>query len=283
MSQDNSEQADFWTAQAGHKWVEQQALLDALMQPVLDGVLTRAALAAGDDVLDIGCGTGASTLQAAEIVGESGSVRGADISPTMLALAQSRAAGRNNITFAEADAAQYTFDARRFDHMISRFGVMFFADPVAAFANILKGLKPGAHVTFASWGAFPKNPWFSLPVQAAKEVLGAPPPVDPDEPGPFAFRDIDRVRGILESAGFDRFEADAAQIALTPPGTRADVAAMAASIGPAARTVDYFQGSAADSAAITARVDQALQAFETPKGVLVPAQINFFRARRPDV
>ncbi|GFE48280.1 methyltransferase [Roseobacter cerasinus] len=282
MSQDNSEQASFWTAQAGQKWVEQQALLDALMQPVLDGVFARAPLAAGHSVLDIGCGTGASTLQAADLVGNNGSVLGADISPTMLALAETRAAGRSAISFAEADAAQYAFDTQRFDHMISRFGVMFFADPAAAFANILKGLKPGAHVTFACWGPFVNNPWFSMAVQAAKDVLGAPPSVDPDEPGPFAFRDIDRVQGILKTAGFDRFEADAAQIALTPPGTRAQVAAMATSIGPVARTVDYFQGSASDSAAITARVDEALRDFETPKGVRVPAQINFFQARRPD-
>ncbi|MGZ2257884.1 class I SAM-dependent methyltransferase [Roseobacter sp. A03A-229] len=283
MTQDNSEQADFWTAQAGPKWVEQQELLDALMQPVLDGVLSRAPLTSGDSLLDIGCGTGASTLQAADMVGERGHVLGADISPTMLDLARSRAGARTNIAFAEADAAHHVFNDQRFDHMISRFGVMFFAKPEAAFANILSGLKPGAHVTFACWGAFPNNPWFGLAVQAAKEVLGAPPSVDPDEPGPFAFRETARVRGILSKAGFDRIEAETVEIALTPPGTRADVAEMATSIGPAARTVEYFQGSAADSAAITAKVEEALRPFETPEGVRVPAEINFFSARRPDM
>lgn len=281
MNQDNSEQADFWTAQAGPKWVAQQGLLDALMQPVLDGVLSRAPLKTGDSVLDIGCGTGASTLQAARIVGDTGRVLGADISPTMLAHAQSRAAGQANIAFAEADAAHHGFEPARFDQMISRFGVMFFAEPEPAFSNILKGLRPGAHVTFASWGPFPENPWFSLAVQAAKEVLGAPPSVDPDAPGPFAFRDVARVEAILKGAGFDAVHADVAEIALTPPGTRAQVAEMATSIGPAARTVEYFQGSAADSAAIAARVNEALEPYETPEGVRVPAKINFFSARRP--
>ncbi|MCV3270883.1 class I SAM-dependent methyltransferase [Roseobacter sinensis] len=281
MTQDNSEQAEFWTGEAGPKWVAQQALLDALMQPVLDGVLDRAALRAGDAVLDIGCGTGASSLQAADRVGADGHVLGADISPTMLALAKSRGAGRSNVSFLKADVAQHGFEAGGFDHLISRFGVMFFADPEAAFSNILHGLRPAGSVTFAVWGPFPDNPWFSLAVQAAKAVLGAPPPVDPDAPGPFAFRDAERVKGILAHAGFHDIRIEATDVALTPPGTRAEVAAMATSIGPAARTVEYFQGDADDSAAITARVEAALQDYETPDGVRVPARINYVQACRP--
>lgn len=281
MSQDNSEQADFWTAQAGPKWVAQQEVLDALMQPVLDGVLSRAALEPDDQVIDIGCGTGASTLQAAARVGDRGRVLGVDISPTMLALARDRAAGCAAAGFAEADAADHAFEPACFDHLISRFGVMFFADPDAAFANILKAMKPGAHVTFACWGPFAANPWFRLPVQAAKAVLGAPPSVDPDAPGPFAFRDLTRVEGILRRAGFDAVRSEVAEIALTPPGSRAEVAAMATSIGPAARTVEYFQGSAEDTAAITRHVEDALAGFETAAGVRVPAELNFFQARRP--
>lgn len=282
MTQDNSEQAEFWTTCAGQKWVEQQEMLDAFMQPVLEGVMARAALLPGQCVLDIGCGTGASTLLAADHIGPTGRVLGADISPTMLSHAAQRASDRPNVSFAQADAAHHPFDRDSFDHLISRFGVMFFADAQAAFANMLKGLKPGAHVTFASWGQISENPWFTIAAQAAKAELGAPPVVDPDAPGPFAFRDVARVTDILSAAGFDRISAEVGSLHLTPPGTLQEVAQMATSVGPAARTVAFFQGSAAQSAAITDRVERAFEAFETDKSVRVPAQINFFQARRPD-
>ncbi|MDW3184172.1 class I SAM-dependent methyltransferase [Roseobacter sp.] len=282
MSQDNSDQAAFWTTSAGQKWVEQQEILDAFMQPVLDGLFERAPLRPGDRVLDIGCGTGASTLQAADRVGADGFVLGADISPTMLAHASARAEGASNVAFEVADAAAYRFDTRSFDHLISRFGVMFFAEPVAAFRNILTGLKPGAEVTFAAWGQIQQNPWFTIAAQAAKEALGAPPSVDPDAPGPFAFRDVARVTDILTKAGFTDVSADVAEIHLSPPGLLPEVARMATSVGPAARTVDYFQGSAADADAIAVRVEKAFEAFQTDQGVRVPAEINFFKARRAD-
>lgn len=282
MSQDNSDQAAFWTTSAGQKWVEQQEMLDAFMQPVLDGLFERAPLRLGDRVLDIGCGTGASTLQAADRVGVDGFVFGADISPTMLAHASARAEGASNVAFEVADAAAYRFDAQSFDHLISRFGVMFFAEPVAAFRNILTGLKPGAEVTFAAWGQIQQNPWFTIAAQAAKEALGAPPSVDPDAPGPFAFRDVARVTDILTKAGFTDVSADVAALHLAPPGLLPEVARMATSVGPAARTVDYFQGSAADADAIAVRVEKAFEAFQTDQGVRVPAEINFFKARRAD-
>lgn len=282
MSQDNSDQAEFWTTSAGQKWVEQQEMLDAFMQPVLDGLFERAPLRPGDRVLDIGCGTGASTLQAADRVGTDGFVLGADISPTMLTHASARAEGASNVAFEIADAAAYRFDDRSFDHLISRFGVMFFAEPVAAFRNILTGLKPGAEVTFAAWGQIQQNPWFTIAAQAAKEALGAPPSVDPDAPGPFAFRDVARVTDILTDAGFTDVSADVAALHLAPPGRLPDVARMATSVGPAARTVDYFQGSAADAEAIAIRVEKAFGAFQTDQGVRVPAEINFFKARRAD-
>ncbi|MBW4708871.1 methyltransferase domain-containing protein [Roseobacter sp. YSTF-M11] len=279
MTSSNADQAEFWTRDAGHKWVEQQEMLDAFMQPVLSGLLARADLQPGERVLDIGCGTGASSLQAADAVGASGFVLGADISPTMLAQAHKRAAGIAQLTFALADAAEHPFDTATFDHMISRFGVMFFSDPVAAFSNIASSLKPGARVTFASWGQIPNNPWFTIAAQAAKAQLGAPPAVDPDEPGPFAFRDVDRVLAILTEAGFAAIDADVVALHLTPPGPPSQVSQMATRVGPAARTVAHFEASDEDARAIAARVQDAFRSFETPQGVRIPAEINFFQAR----
>ena len=183
---DNSDQAEFWSSDAGRTWVAEQTSMDAVLQPVLDGVLARADLQTGQSVLDIGCGTGISSIEAAVRVGTSGRVLGADISPTMLERATARARDLSNVQFLKADAAAHTFEQGAFDCLISRFGVMFFSDPVGAFHNIALGLKPGARLTMAAWGQIPNNPWFTLPAQAAKAVVGAPPAVDPDEPGPFA-------------------------------------------------------------------------------------------------
>lgn len=282
MSGANADQADFWTNAAGQKWVEQQVELDAFMQPVLDGVLARAVLKPGDRILDIGCGTGASTLQAAQIIGETGVATGVDISPTMLDLAQKRAADLPNVGFHLADATDHTFEPAHYDRLISRFGVMFFADPVLAFSNIIKALKPGAEITFAAWGQIENNPWFTTAARAARDRLGAPPKADPDAPGPFAFRDVTRVTEILSNAGFEEIRSNVSDLRLAPTGTLREVARMATSVGPAARTVDHFQGSAEDSAAIANAVREAFEPFETPDGVRVPAEINFFQARRAE-
>ncbi|WP_298918271.1 class I SAM-dependent methyltransferase [uncultured Roseobacter sp.] len=278
MNAGNSDQAEFWTTDAGLKWVAQQAALDALFQSVLDGTLDRADLHPGDKVLDVGCGTGASTLHAAKGVGPSGFVLGADISPTMLERARDRSAGAANVDFLMADVAEHPFEQGKFDQMVSRFGVMFFADPTAAFANIHNALKHNGKVTFATWGQIPNNPWFTCAAQAAKAHLGSPPPVDPDAPGPFSMRNVDVVVRILANAGFERIAAETVDMYLTPHGTPAEVAALAISIGPAARTLSHFNGTDGDFAAVAARLETAFEPFASSQGVRIPAEINFFQA-----
>ncbi len=281
MSGANTDQAAFWTDGSGAKWVALQENLDALFQPVLEGLLARARLQPGQSVLDVGCGTGASTLQAARSVGPQGMVLGADISPTMLALARRRASDHANVKFEVADAEDHPFEPAEFDHLISRFGVMFFADPTRAFANMKTALKPGATVTLAAWGQMAANPWFTVAARAAKEVLGAPPAVDPDEPGPFAFRSPEKVTGILSSAGFAEVEAETVTLYLTPSGNTEDAAWLATSVGPAVRTIAHFQGSDADAAAIANRIAREFDAFETPQGIRIPADLVFYHARVP--
>ena len=276
---DNSEQQDFWTNIAGPKWVENQEAMDALMQPVLDGVLDRAGLQPGDTVLDIGCGTGASTLAAADIVGSEGQVLGADISTLLLDVARTRAAGRDTIRFVDADAATYAFEPASFDHLISRFGVMFFADSVAAFANMAQALKPGAQVSFASWGQIPNNPFFVDAAQAAREALGPIPRADPDEPGPFAFRDPERVLAILSDAGLQSPAVDVVDLHLTPPGTVQDFADRAIAIGPVEATLRHYDATPEQAKTVREAVVAQFAKYETAEGMRIPAEINFFTAR----
>ena len=274
---DNTDQAAFWGGAAGDKWVAQQALLDQQMLPVLEGVLQRAGLTEGQQVLDVGCGTGQSTLAAARIVGPQGHVLGADISPPMLGLARKRGEGTAQMSLDCVDVAEHPFEAARFDAVVSRFGVMFFADPVAAFANIARAMKPGAQITFASWGQIERNPWFTLPARIAKEEIGAPPKTDPDAPGPFAFRDIAKVEGILRAAGLREVKGVAQNLRFTLPGGARDFAALSNRIGPAERTMTYFQSDAETRQRLVARLTAAFGALPDEA---VPAEINFFTARR---
>ena len=274
----NADQKEFWSHTAGPKWLAHQAALDMLMQPVLDAVLARAGLTFGDAVLDIGCGTGASTLQAADLVGPSGHVLGADISDPMLARARERAAGRDTVRFLNADAATHDFEDR-FDHLISRFGVMFFDDPVGAFANMARALKPGAWMTFASWGQIPANPFFTLPARVARGILGAPPKVDPDQPGPFAFRDPERVIDILVRAGLTQARCEVVNLDLTPEDRAEAFAGLVCSIGPADATMTHFNASADQRVQLKAALVEALAEFDGPDGLRVPAEINVFQAQ----
>lgn len=280
MAEENQRQKEFWEGFAA-LWVKRQADMDALFAPVLQGTLDRAHLKPGDRVMDVGCGTGISTLKAAELVGPSGHVVGVDISEPMLKRARSISQDVSNVSFETADAADHAFEPASFDAVISRFGVMFFADPVAAFANIRRALKPRGRVSMSAWGALAANPWFQVPMYAAKTQLGAPPPVDPDDPGPLAFRNIDRVVSILEAAGFDKAAGDAVSLGLTPPGDVDHTARLAASIGPAARTMEYFEGSEAHFDAIAKDVAGSFADFQSGGRVIVPAEINFFSAVAP--
>lgn len=279
----NMDQAKFWSSEPGNKWVENAVVLDAAMAPALDCVLDAAGLQPGERVLDIGCGTGASTLAAAGSVGTDGRVTGADISPVMLDGARRRAAdaGCDRVEFIEADAQTHGFEPGAFDAMISRFGVMFFADSVAAFANMARAMRPGGRMHFVCWSGLQRNPWFSLPRQVAVDRLGAPEPLDPRAPGPMAFSELDYVTGILESAGLTGVSAREVEVDLTPIGTVKDVAKFAAHVGPASRILKEKGGTADDTRAIVETLTEQMRVYETPEGVRVPAVLNLFAAVRP--
>jgi SAM-dependent methyltransferase len=197
-----AQQIASWNGELGDYWVAQQEKLDRTLQLVATQALAVAAPQPGEHVLDVGCGCGATTLLLAEAVGQDGQVTGLDVSAPMLARAKQRAAHLPQVACVLADASSHSFATGSFNLLFSRFGVMFFSDPMAAFANLRRGLRADGRLVFACWRSLPENLWMYVPYQA---VLGHVPPLPrsgPDEPGPFAFADPERVTRILTQAGF---------------------------------------------------------------------------------
>jgi SAM-dependent methyltransferase len=282
MSHANSAQADYWSSESGHQWISQETFLDAAMAAILGRLLERANISPKENVLDIGCGTGASTLAAAVETGPAGHVTGLDIAEQLLNRARIRSndAGLQNTTFILADAQTYQFVADSFDAIISRFGLMFFESPVAAFANMARGLKPNGRLVFAAWAPAAGNPWFSIPRDAAIARLGKPAPADPFAPGPLAFQDVERVTKLMEQAGLKGVRAEVETVPMIPQVNAREAAKAATSVGPAARIMKEFSGKEVDAVAIESTVAEAFSKFETKNGISVPATINFFSARR---
>ena len=263
----NQDQIEYWNGPAGQRWAEAQESLDRTLASIASAFLAHAAVKPGERVLDIGCGCGTTTLAFAAAAGPSGRVTGLDISAPMLGLARARAEGRG-IEFVQADASVHPFRAE-FDVAASRFGVMFFADPAAAFANIRKMLKPGGRLAFVCWRAMPDNVWAAVPLAAARDLLPVQPPPDPNAPGPFAFADPVRLRAILESAGFKDVKIEKLDSQMHMASSAREAAQFALGIGPLARATAELDD--ATKTKIVARVAEALKKYETPSGVSPPA------------
>lgn len=200
----NTRGVEFWNSTMGHSWVAQQAVISDVFTSVTSVSLDAAAAKAGEHVIDIGCGTGDTLLAFARDVGPSGAVLGVDVSVPMLDFAKHRAAEAtlSNAAFALADATSYAFEPRWADLVYSRFGVMFFDDPIRAFTNIRSGMKAGGRLVFVCFRTMPESPWFRVPIEAARPHVPPQPPVDPLAPGMFSLASEERQRGILTGAGF---------------------------------------------------------------------------------
>jgi SAM-dependent methyltransferase len=199
----NADQERFWNEVAGPLWVATEAELESSTGPFGEAALAAAAPAAGEQVLDVGCGCGSTTLSLAAAVGAAGAVVGVDLSGPMLARAEQRRAAADpaaSVRFQRADAQSADLGDSRYDLVFSRFGVMFFADPVAGFANLCRALRRGGRLTFVCWQAPSANPWMAVVNREASRLFGLQAPPH-DAPGPFALADRSRVDGILQAAG----------------------------------------------------------------------------------
>jgi SAM-dependent methyltransferase len=264
MAGDNAQQISDWNGAVGEKWAADQERTDQLIKVFGDSVLEVAKAAAGESVIDIGCGCGATSLDVARSVGPAGRVLGVDVSAAMLAIARRRAEGIPHLTFAEADASRADLNGP-FDLMVSRFGVMFFDDPPAAFSHMRKALKAGGRLAFTCWQSAARNPWAILPAQAARKAAGIEgAPVDPHAPGPFAFGDADRLRGILSQAGFSHIAIEPFEAPMYLGSSSRSAAEGAIRIGPASRVVREVGPEKLP--AIADAIDAVLAPFATADG-----------------
>jgi len=273
----NAQQIEYWNGAVGERWAVLQERIDFSLNGITDGLLAFAAPEEGERALDIGCGCGTTTLILALKLAPSGSVAGIDISVPMLNVARARAQAQNaDVPFLEADASVHDFQPV-FDLVFSRFGVMFFADPAAAFANIRRALVPRGRLVFVCWRALPENIWATAPFAAAREFLPPQETTDPLAPGPFAFADRARLHGILAQAGFRDVLIEAFDGVMNMGRTTADAADHALNIGPLARAAaDLDPATRTNIKEVVAR---ALADYASPSGITPPAACWFVRAR----
>jgi SAM-dependent methyltransferase len=236
----NADQIAYWNGPGGQRWSDRQAQQDILLAPVSKVLIDHAAAKAGERILDVGCGCGSTSIALAARVAPSGFVLGIDISAPMLSQARQLAPKGLPLDFALADATVHPFDPESFDLLVSRFGVMFFAEPAMSFANLRRALRPEGRVTFACWREPRDNPWMMAPLQAVYRHVPKLPQQGPDDPGPFAFASEQRVNAILSEAGYRGIAMERCDLSLdiaVGGGLEAAVRS-ALEIGPSSRALE---------------------------------------------
>ncbi len=216
--QSDDEQTKLWNGPAGRAWVETQELFDSMFKPMEELLVQAVSAGAGRRVLDIGCGTGSTTLAVARLLGAQGRCTGIDISAPMITAARARAEREGTpASFIIANAQTHAFEPASFDMIISRFGVMFFDDSVQAFANLRRASEENAELRFIAWRGPSENPFMTTAERAAAPLLPNLPARRPDGPGQFAFADQRRVSRILEESGWAGIDIRPLDVACTLP------------------------------------------------------------------
>lgn len=275
MAQDNLEQISEWNGALGERWASFHSEIEDLVAAFGAAAMARAEPVLGEAVADIGCGAGSTSLQLAEMVGDEGTVLGMDVSRPMLEVARQRAreAGVRNVSFVEGDASVVDISPE-VDLIFSRFGVMFFSDPEAAFSHMRRGLNPRGRMAFACWRSPKENPWAVVPLHAARAAFRIEaPPADPHAPGPFAFADVDRLARILGAAGFQQIEAMRFDAPVRLGDSPQNAASQAARLGPLSRLVREVGAERLPE--ILDAVAPALAAISTttPSGLTLPGAV----------
>jgi SAM-dependent methyltransferase len=274
-------EAEIWAGQMGRDWALHAEALDRQLAHVGEVALAALAAQPGEHVLDLGCGSGATTAALSAAVGPAGLVTGVDISPDQVAAAKARP-GNERARLLVADAQSHPFESRSFDALFSRFGCMFFGDPPAAFANLRRAMKPGARAVLTAWCPVSQNLWAALPAAAASKVLRPADPPAPGVPGPFAWAPPEVFRPILEGAGFTGLEYREVPVTMQigdsgsgDPVQRAS--AMMLRIGPAARWLKGMPEATRDD--VATHLAPALAPYVRDGWVRLPGLIWVITAR----
>jgi SAM-dependent methyltransferase len=277
----NEAQRHYWNTVAGPRWVASPGFRERRNQESLALLLDCLRLTGGEGVLEIGCGTGAVTLPLAQAVGEHGSVVAVDISEPMLEAARQRVgeSGLHNVTLLSGDAQVMAFEPAAFEVATSRMGVMFFADPVAAFRNIRSALKPGGRLVFACWAPLAENRHWLISYDIALRHLGPPAPSTDHVPGPLAFGDPDYIRRILSEAGFANITVERAHPTIIG-GAAEEEARQALLMGPTARLIEAKQPDETTRQVIAAEIAAAFAAEASAGPIRLPATIFLVTAHK---
>jgi len=263
----------------GQRWSDRQAAQDVLLGPVSDVLIKRSGAKSGDRILDVGCGCGNLSIALAGQVAPTGTVLGIDISAPMLTRARELAPPGLPVQFVLADATVHAFEPGSFDLLVSRFGVMFFADPAESFANLRRALKPAGRVVFACWREPRDTQWMMAPLQGVYRHVPTLPPQAPADPGPFAFASESRVTRILTEAGFKDIALEPCALSLdiaTGKGLEAAVQS-ALEIGPASRALEGHPPDVREAARQSVR--EILAPYQRGETVALPGAIWLVTAR----
>lgn len=234
------DQVVLWNGVAGRAWVDAQEVLDQALKPFAELLVEFVVARSADRVLDVGCGTGSTTLAVARSLEGKSRCSGIDISEPMIAAARSRAEQEGtSVTFIHDDAQTHAFEPASFDVIISRFGVMFFDDCIRAFANLRHAARHGAHLCFVAWRDAAENPFMTTAERAAVPLLTNLPARRPDAPGQFAFADQNRIYRILEESGWTEIDIKPIDVACTFPET--ELISYLTRLGPLGRILDGIE------------------------------------------
>ncbi len=267
----NAAQSEYWHGSGGERWANLKAPHDAMLAPLTEKVFDAVGFAPGQRVLDLGCGTGTTTFEIAQRIAPTGSVTGIDFSETLLALARKQRAAEPDlpVAFESADVETHAFTPGSFDVAFSRIGVMFYADPAAAFANIRRALISGGRLAFVCWREVRANTWASVTIGIARRHIELPPRPGPEDPGPYSFRDPERVRRILTEAGWSAIAIEELDADAYMGADLDEAVAKFLAMGPIASLV---QAAPDDKrAAIAAELRAALPEYVTEGGVIMHA------------